>query len=183
MINAVSFTVLVKLRENSFHLFEFVLMFFYVLFFFFFGVVVLSYILLCHVSLSTSSRCPFSRLCDCLPLPDVFHLYPIIPASLGYTVCVLPALWQFVCSSVSRSHLPMLRFWLFASLFMVRAASFLIWHFAVWSGMLVCALFSSGVLSLKAFFSFNHLSSCVSCIWVLCRFKSWHYICSGKMGI
>ena len=73
---------------------------------------------------------------------------------------------------------------------------FLIWHLAVWSGMLVCALFSSGVrsllfafmdfgvrlLSLKALFSFSHLSSCVSCVWVPCLFKSWHYLGSGKQG-
>ena len=120
-----------RVRDYIFHLSrsEFVLLFFscfcFVLFCFVVGVVVvLSYIFRCQVSLSSSSHCPFSRLCDCLPLPDVFHLYPIIPASLGYTVCVLPALWQFVCSSVSRSHLPVLCFWLFPSLFMVRAASF-----------------------------------------------------------
>ena len=53
----------------------------------------------------------FSHLCDCLPLPEVFHLCPIISTSLVCTVCVLPALYvtssvYWVSSCVSMSHLP-----------------------------------------------------------------------------
>ena len=68
-------------------------------------------VLVIFVSLSTS------HLCDCLPHPDMCHPGPIIPTSLEYILCVLPARFVSlslhfprVCSCVSVSRLPMVCF-------------------------------------------------------------------------